>query len=56
MQEAKLSDFEIGPVLGQGGMATVHKAVHRPSGETVALKLMLANVEGGPNLHGALSP
>ncbi len=48
MQEAKLSDFEIGPVLGQGGMATVHKAIHRPSGETVALKLMLANVEGDP--------
>ncbi len=48
MQEAKLSDFDVGPVLGQGGMATVHKAIHRPSGETVALKLMLANVEGDP--------
>ncbi len=48
MADVTLHDFELGPVLGQGGMATVHKATFRPTGETVALKLMLANVENDP--------
>ena len=38
--QVSLSDFELGPVLGQGGMATVYKAHFIPTGETVALKLM----------------
>ncbi len=41
MNGAQLSDFEIGPLLGQGGMAVVHRAVFKPTGETVALKLIL---------------
>jgi len=48
MEEARLEDFEIGPVLGQGGMATVYRATDRRSGEVVALKLMLANVADDP--------
>lgn len=48
MRDPELSDFEIGAVLGQGGMATVHRAVYRPTGEEVALKLILGNVENDP--------
>lgn len=48
MEEARLEDFEIGPVLGQGGMATVYRATDRRTGEVVALKLMLANVADDP--------
>jgi hypothetical protein len=48
MRDAELSDFEIGAVLGQGGMATVHRAIYRPTGEEVALKLILGNVESDP--------
>lgn len=48
MRDVSLGDFEIGPILGQGGMATVHQATFTPTGETVALKLMLANVENDP--------
>jgi serine/threonine protein kinase len=44
MADAALTDFEMGPVLGQGGMATVYRARDKRSGEAVALKLMLANV------------
>jgi thioredoxin-like negative regulator of GroEL len=48
MRDAELTDFEIGAVLGQGGMATVHRAIYRPTGEEVALKLILGNVENDP--------
>lgn len=46
--DVTLDDFAIGAVLGQGGMATVHRAVFKPTGEEVALKLMLANVADDP--------
>ncbi len=48
MSEATLADFETGPVLGQGGMATVYRATDKRTGEVVALKLMLANVADDP--------
>jgi serine/threonine protein kinase len=48
MRDAALSDFELGPVLGQGGMAVVHRAVFRPTGEEVALKLILGSNESDP--------
>lgn len=48
MRDAELSDFELGAVLGQGGMAVVHRAVFRPTGEEVALKLILGNNENDP--------
>jgi tRNA A-37 threonylcarbamoyl transferase component Bud32 len=48
MDDVKLSDFELGPVLGQGGMATVYRATFKPTGEQVALKLMLTNVADDP--------
>ena len=48
MSEATLDDFEPGPILGQGGMATVYRATDKRTGEVVALKLMLANVADDP--------
>ncbi|MDP2342858.1 MAG: serine/threonine-protein kinase [Deltaproteobacteria bacterium] len=48
MREATLDDFETGPVLGQGGMATVYRSTDKRTGEVVALKLMLANVADDP--------
>jgi serine/threonine protein kinase len=48
MTEATLADFETGPVLGQGGMATVYRSTDKRTGEVVALKLMLANVADDP--------
>ena len=46
--EATLADFDTGPILGQGGMATVYRATDKRTGQTVALKLMLANVADDP--------
>lgn len=37
---ASLADFEISDTLGSGGNAHVYRALHRPSGETVALKIL----------------
>ena len=48
MRGVRLDDFEIGPLLGQGGMAAVHRAVFKPTGESVALKLMLGETEQDP--------
>ena len=48
MDDVSLAEFEIGAVIGQGGMATVHRATFKPTGEEVALKLMLANVADDP--------
>ncbi len=44
MTVKKLSDYELGDVLGKGGMAEVYKATYRPTGEVVALKRMLPHV------------
>ncbi len=35
-----VDDFDVGPILGRGGFATVHSARHRPSGMRVALKVI----------------
>ena len=48
MNGARLDDFEIGPLLGQGGMATVHRAIFKQTGEPVALKLILGDAERDP--------
>jgi serine/threonine protein kinase len=38
--EAVIAGFEVGPLLGRGGMGTVFKARRQSDGATVALKLM----------------
>jgi hypothetical protein len=43
-QALSLDDYEILSSLGQGGMARVSKARHRPTGEVVALKEMLPHI------------
>ncbi|HEY1098789.1 MAG TPA: protein kinase, partial [Myxococcota bacterium] len=44
----RLDDFEIGPLLGQGGMASVHRAIFKKTGEVVALKLILPDADNDP--------
>lgn len=46
--DARLEDFELGALLGQGGMATVHRAVWLTNGLEVALKLIQGNVSDDP--------
>ena len=41
---ARLNDYVLESPLGQGGMATVFRAVHRPTGQVVALKRMLPHI------------
>ena len=40
----RLHDYVVESPLGQGGMATVFRAVHRPTGRVVALKRMLPHI------------
>jgi len=42
----RLDDYVTGDSLGQGGMAAVWRATHRPTGEVVALKRMLGHIAG----------
>src|SRR5437588_2648258 len=44
----KIGAYEIQQVLGQGGMAIVYKAFHPELERTVAIKLMLGNLESDP--------
>src|SRR5512138_2305527 len=44
--EAVAARFEILGLAGRGGMGEVYHAVHRASGEPVALKVMAATEEG----------
>jgi serine/threonine protein kinase len=41
---AQIGDYELGPVLGRGGMGAVYLATRRSDGKSVALKLMLPQV------------
>ncbi len=41
---ATIAGFEIGPLLGRGGMGSVYKAMRRADGAVVALKLMRPEV------------
>lgn len=44
MTTTRFSDYELADTLGQGGMASVFRATHRPTGEVVALKRMLPHI------------
>ncbi len=44
MTTTRLADYELHEPLGQGGMAAVWRATHRPTGAVVALKRMLPQV------------
>jgi serine/threonine protein kinase len=41
---SSIADFEIGPLLGRGGMGSVYKATRKADGTVVALKLMRPGV------------
>ena len=43
-----LAGYELGPVIGRGGMADVFRAIHRPSGSPVALKVITGDVAQTP--------
>ncbi|RME03356.1 MAG: serine/threonine-protein kinase [Planctomycetota bacterium] len=45
-----IGDFYIEKKLGQGGMGVVYQALHKESGERVALKLLRQDVENYPEL------
>jgi serine/threonine protein kinase len=47
-QVPEIAGFEIGKILGRGGMGVVYQAVHRETGATVAIKLMLARIAVSP--------
>ena len=40
--------YELGPVLGQGGMAKVHQGLDRQLGRQVAIKVLRAPVRPRP--------
>jgi hypothetical protein len=41
--------YRLGPVLGRGGMAVVHRATHERHGRTVALKLLTGELAQDPS-------
>lgn len=45
------SRYEIASLLGEGGMATVYRALDRESGEWCALKVLLAKYSERPNIR-----
>lgn len=44
----QIEGYEIGKVIGRGGMGVVYQAVERDSGQQVAIKMMLAKVAVSP--------
>lgn len=44
--------YEVGEILGIGGTATVHRAIHRGSGREVAVKIFAPGVVGADALPG----
>ena len=45
-----LGPFELGEVIQSGGMAKIHRGVHRYSGELAAIKVAPATSSSHPNL------
>lgn len=51
MQPEKLGPFRIGRVLGRGGMGAVYEGIHEETGESAAVKVLLANLEEDEELR-----
>lgn len=51
MQPEKLGPFQIGRILGRGGMGAVYEGVHCETGETAAVKVLLSNLEDDSELR-----
>jgi hypothetical protein len=45
----QIAGYDVGKVLGRGGMGVVYQAVDRASGKPVAIKMMLAKIAVSPN-------
>ncbi len=51
LREALGSAYQLGPVLGQGGMAVVFRATDRRLRREVAVKVLPPQLGYSPNLH-----
>ena len=49
-----VGDYELGPLLGRGGMGAVYRARRRSDGGDVAVKLLLPRLGAGPEAHAHL--
>jgi serine/threonine protein kinase len=49
-----VGDYEVGPLLGKGGMGAVYRARRRSDGRDVALKLLLPRIGAGPEARAHL--
>jgi len=50
MQQS-LGKYQLGELLGQGGMGAVYRSFHPVLNRPIAIKVMLANVAGDPQAH-----
>jgi serine/threonine protein kinase len=53
VEGARLAGYDLGPVLGRGGMGVVHLATRRADGRGVALKLLLPQIVVEPAARDA---
>ncbi|MCL2742547.1 MAG: serine/threonine protein kinase [Planctomycetaceae bacterium] len=51
MQPEKLGPYNIGTILGRGGMGAVYQGVDEKTGDVVAVKVLLSTLEDNEELH-----
>ena len=49
-----IGDYEVGPLLGKGGMGAVYRARRRSDGRNVALKLLLPRMAASPDARASV--